>query len=266
MTQAMKKNNTPIGIMDSGVGGLTVLKQMLKICPNENYLYFGDTKNLPYGDKSKENLIKIVKKVFDFYQEKNVKAVVMACNTTSATAYDELKNDYDFTIYPIIQVVSKILSQDASLNKIAVMATQATINSHKYKEEFKKNNPKIEIFEQACPLWVPIVEHKLKNYDEKAIMNEYLKEVIAFNPDKIILGCTHYPYLLDKIGKYANKELFINPSEIFANYIKNDLEKRNLLSTRVGTIEYYASSNPEEFKENAKMFLEIDTLPELVTI
>lgn len=261
------KRDYSIGVMDSGVGGLTVLKQMLEICPDENYLYFGDTKNLPYGEKTKDELILLARKVFDFFKEKNVKAVIMACNTTSATVYDELKDNYDFTIYPIIQIVSKCITMDKNLKRIAVMATQATVNSKKYKQELTRNNPSVEVFEQACPLFVPMVEHKLKNYDEEEIITGYLNNVLNFNPQKIILGCTHYPYLLDTISKYATGELFINPAKIFANYIKEDLKANNLLSeNQAGSIEYFASANPDKFKENAKLFLEIDKKPEMITL
>lgn len=259
--------NNSIGVMDSGVGGLTVLKQMLDICPNEHYIYFGDTKNLPYGEKTKQELIIAAKKVFDFYAEKKVKAVIMACNTTSATVYDELKDNYDFTIYPIIQIVSKCLAMDKKLKKIAVMATKATVDSHKYAIELKKNNAEIDVYEQACPLWVPVVERKLTNYDEKEIISGYLNEVLKFSPQKVILGCTHYPYLLNKISKYADESLFINPAKIFANYIKEDLNAKKLLcESQEGCVEYFASSNPEKFKENAKLFLEIEQKPELITL
>ena len=213
-----------IGVMDSGVGGLTVLKQLLSVCPNENYIYFGDTKNLPYGEKSKEQLIEIVKEIFEFFEQKNVKAVVLACNTTSATAYEELKDKYPFKIYPLIQSVAKYMSADKGLLKLGVMATEATVKTKTYTKEFKKYNPDIEVIEQACPLWVPIVEKHLTNYDEKQAIYGYLKNVLEFNPQKIILGCTHYPYLMDKISKYAPRELFINPAQIFARYIIDDLK------------------------------------------
>lgn len=261
-----KIKNNIIGVMDSGVGGLTVLKQMLEICPNEKYLYFGDTKNLPYGEKTKDELIKISKKIFDFYKKNNAKAVIMACNTTSATVYEELKNDYDFTIYPVIQTVSSLIAKE-NFKKIAVMATSATVNSGKYKQELQKHNHSTEVFEQACPLWVPLVENKLDNVDENEIIKKYLDKVLAFKPDKVILGCTHYPYLLDKLAKYAPKELFINPASIFAKYIKNDLQKKGLLTgSTCGSVEYYASANPEEFKQNAKLFLSIEKQPELVCL
>lgn len=263
----IKNNNKAIGVMDSGVGGLTVLKQLLKICPNEDYLYFGDTKNLPYGEKSKEELIEIVKEIFDFFETQSVKAVVLACNTTSATAYEELKDKYSFKIYPLIQTVAKCVSKDNDFTRIGVMATQATVNSKKYTQEFNKNNPKIKVFEQACPMWVPIVEKQITCSDEKEAITGYLNKVLEFNPQKIILGCTHYPYLLDKLSKYAPKELFINPAQIFANYIKEDLDKNNLLNPQIsGHIQYFASSEPESFKQNAKIFMEIDAEPHLVKL
>lgn len=261
------KNKMPIGVMDSGVGGLTVLKQMIQLCPDEDYIYFGDTQNLPYGEKTKEELIEIAKKIFDYFQSKQVKAVIMACNTTSATVYDTFKNVYDFEIYPIIQVVSHELTKDKNLEKIAIMATQATVNSKKYTQELKKYSPNMQVFEQACPLWVPVVEKKLKDYNERDLIKGYLDNVLDFKPQKIILGCTHYPYLLDKLEKYAPKDLFINPSKIFSNYIQKDLEDKKLLNSQnEGTIEYIASSNPKEFKENAKLFFEIEKEPTIVKL
>lgn len=259
--------NKAIGVMDSGVGGLTVLKQLLQVMPEENYLYFGDTKNLPYGEKSKEQLIEIVKEIFDFFETQNVKAVVLACNTTSATAYEELKDKYGFKIYPLIQTAAKCISMDKNLKRVAVMATQATVNAKKYSQEFKKNNPEIEIIEQACPLWVPIVEKQLTDYDEKEVITGYLNNVLAFNPQKIILGCTHYPYLMDKLTKYAPREIFINPAELFANYIKEDLKKNNRLNTQIkGHIQFFASSEPDKFKKNAQIFMQIESTPSLVKI
>lgn len=261
-----EKNNT-IGVMDSGIGGLTVLKQLVEICPDEKYIYFGDTKNLPYGEKSKEELIKIVKEIFDFFQSKNVKAVVMACNTSSATAYEELKDNYSFKIYPIIQIVSKCVSMDKDLTKIAVMATKATVDSKTYTKKLKQNSSAIEVFEQACPLFVPMVEKRLNDIDEEEVFKSYLKDILNFNPQKIILGCTHYPYLLGKLSKYAPKELFINPSKLFAQYIKEDLKASNSLTdSKIGSVKYFASSEPEKFKENAKLFLNIEKQPELIIL
>lgn len=256
--------NSAIGVMDSGVGGLTVLKQLKQVCHDENYLYFGDTKNLPYGEKSKKELIKIVAEIFDFFETQNVKAVVLACNTTSATAYEELKDKYSFKIYPLIQTLAKCITQKYNFEKIAVLATKATINSHKYKEEFTKNSPNIKVFEQACPLWVPIVEKELLQYDNSAFTG-YLDKVLEFEPQKIILGCTHYPFLLDKLSEFAPKELFINPAEMFAEYIKSDLKNTGLKNdTDKPYTRYFASSQPEKFQQTAKLFMDIEKLPELI--
>lgn len=260
-------NNKFIGVMDSGVGGLTVLKALQQVCPKETFLYYGDTKNLPYGEKSKEELIEIVKEIFDFFEKQNVKAVVLACNTTSATAYEELKDKYSFKIYPLIQVVSKCISKNKSITKIGVMATQATVNSGKYTEELIKNNVNLKVIEQACPLLVPIVEKKIEDYDKEQVIKDYLEPLLKFHPDKIILGCTHYPYLLEDFAKFTNKELFVNPAELFANYIKDDLEKNHMnTSLNIGSTSYFASANPQEFKKNADLFLSIDKEPELVLL
>lgn len=263
----MENKNKAIGVMDSGVGGLTVLKQLLNVCPNENFIYFGDTKNLPFGEKTKEQLIEIVKNIFDYFETQNVKAVVHACNTTSATAYDELKDKYGFKIYPLVQTVAKCVAQDKEITKIAVMATQATVNSHKYKQEIQKHNKDAKVFEQACPLFVPLVENTLKNADKEEIIKSYLQPVLDFNPQKIILGCTHYPYLLNDFAKYADKEIFIDPSKIFAQYIKQDLQNCKLLSQNTtGSTKYIASAEPEKFEQNAKLFMQLDKTPELLQI
>ena len=167
----------------------------------------------------------------------------------------------------LIQSVAKYMSADKGLLKLGVMATEATVKTKTYTKEFKKYNPDIEVIEQACPLWVPIVEKHLTNYDEKQAIYGYLKNVLEFNPQKIILGCTHYPYLMDKISKYAPRELFINPAQIFARYIIDDLKQNSLINeTQTGSVHYYASSNPDNFRQNAKMFLEIDETPLLVEI
>ena len=112
------------------------------------------------------------------------------------------------------------MAEDKGLTRIGVMATQATINSHKYSQELKKNNPQIQVFEKSCPLWVPIVEKQIVEYDENVVFKGYLEDVLNFKPQKIILGCTHYPYLTDKLQNYAPRDIFINPAKLFAEYIK----------------------------------------------
>ena len=260
------QNTKPIGFFDSGVGGLSVLARFRKLLPYENVIYFGDTIHLPYGNKSKEELIGYAKNILDFMQAQNVKAVVIACNTSSAQAYDTIKDRYQFPIYPIIQTCAKGLGVN-NYKKLGVFATEATIKSGKYSQELKKYNLNLEVKEIASKNWVGIVEKKSKHIetDIANIKNE-INEMLEFEPDKIILGCTHYPYLMNEFIKYAPKELFIDPADIFVKYVKHDLNTSNLLNTsnEYGSEEFYVSSNPKEFVENAKIFYEIKQLPKVI--
>lgn len=240
-----------------------MLKELRQILPDENCIYFGDTKNMPYGEKSKEQLIKFSRGIFEFFEKQGVKAVVMACNTTSAVTYDILKNDFDFKIYPIIQSVTKIFAE-LPIKKIGVLATHATINSHAYKNGINKINPNIDVIEHACPEWVKIVEGKLEDNPESLnSIKTDLETVLKQNPEKIILGCTHYPYLINILKQFAPEEIFINPAEAFAKYIKADLEKAGLIAEKAtGTEEFYVSGNPQNFINAASIFYDIKKLPQ----
>ena len=259
-------NNSPIGFFDSGVGGVTVFEQVKKLLPDENYIYFGDTKNMPYGEKTETQLLEFADRIFKFLENQNAKAVVMACNTTSAVVYEKLKNNYDFEIYPIIQSVAKEIAK-LPLKKIGVFATHATINTHCYKTEIQRYNPDMEVFEIACPGWVKIVENGEEQTNDaiNAVM-EKMDEMKKYNPEKIILGCTHYPYLLDILTQFAERESFINPSIEFAKIIKQDLKTKGLLNTTGGNSfeKFYVSKSPENFKKAASMFYQINEMPELV--
>ena len=272
-------NTSPIGFFDSGVGGLSVLARFREILPNENIIYFGDTVHLPYGNKSKEELIGYAKNILDFMQSKCVKAVVIACNTSSAQAYDTIKDIYPFTIYPIIQTAAKAIAVN-NYKRIGVFATEATVKSGKYAEELKKYNSNIEVKEMASKNWVGIVEGVGENIEENRKNIKYeIEEMLEFNPDKIILGCTHYPYLMNEFIKYAPKTLFIDPAEIFVKYVKHDLYENGLLISphpttlttgdggnrnNLGSEEFYVSSKPEEFVKNAKLFYDVKELPTIV--
>ena len=224
------ENNKPIGFFDSGVGGLTVLSAFRSILPNEDCIFFGDTKNMPYGEKTKEQLIEYSTQAFMFFEQQNAKAVIMACNTTSAMVYDELKDKFNFKLYPLIQTVTQNIA-NMQINKIGVFATPATVESHAYAKNIKNFNDKIYIREIACPTWVKIVENGMKNSDAsyKNDIKIHMDEMTKFNPDKIVLGCTHYPYLIDILSQYAPIDKFINPAEIYAKEIKKDLTKNKML-------------------------------------
>ncbi len=256
--------NSPIGVFDSGVGGLSVFSELIKLLPDEDYIYFGDTLNLPYGNKTKEQLIDITSNIFDFFKSKGVKAVVMACNTTSATAYETLKPKYNFRIYPVVQSISKCIA-GKNYKNIGVFATIATINTHAYKKEIQKYNPDCIVYETACPKWVNIVENELQN-EEKSIQNIklYVNEMLSYNVEKIILGCTHYPYLMSVLSQYASKDIFINPAKDFVQFIINDLKNNDLLNTKKPCEpKFYVSSNPKQFISASKLFYNVDNAMEI---
>lgn len=259
-------NNRPVGFFDSGVGGLSVYSKFRVQLPHENTLYFGDLIHLPYGSKSKEELICYAKNILDFYKSRDVKAVIIACNTSSAQAYESVKDEYDFKIYPIIQSCAKVIS-NMDVRKIGVFATSATVSSGAYTKEIKKFNPKIGVKEIACPDWVEIVENgnigtKLSQDNVK----RHLDEMSDFNPDKIILGCTHYPFLLNDLTRFYPRDKFIDPAGIFVDFIKKDLRSLLNKSSDVGSEEFFVSADPEKFIKNGKIFSEIYKFPKLINL
>lgn len=252
-------NNNPIGVYDSGIGGLTVFSKLVKLLPNENFIYFGDTANIPYGTKSKEELLVITHKIMNIFKNFNVKGVVMACNTTSAVAYDTLKNDYDFTLYPVIQTACKVFAE-MGIKKIGTLSTEATANSHAYKLQLQKYAPNIEVVEHGCPgKWVECVENGTQNDPENIeIIKENLNVLLEQNVEKIILGCTHYPYLKNILCDIAGKDIFIDPAEYFAKYIAQDITNSgNLAEKKLYEPKFYVSSNPEKFQISSKIFYNV---------
>ncbi len=257
-----------IGIYDSGIGGTTVFSELRKLLPNENYIYFGDTKNLPYGTKTKEQLLQISSLIFDFFQKKNVKAVVMACNTTSSMVYDEMRGKYDYEIYPIIQTAARCIAPRYN-GKIGVLATIATVASNKYKDEFLKNNPNLEVIQKACPDWVKIVESgDYYSEDNLQIIKNSLFPLVEQGCKNIVLGCTHYPYLTDVLNELTDNSIhFINPAKDFTEYIVQNLRQKNLVSSQK-TLEpvFYVSADAENFMRVSKTFYQLDKLPIVVNL
>ena len=248
-------DNRPLAFFDSGVGGLTVFAKVKKLLPNENYLYFGDTKNMPYGEKSEKQLIEFADRIFKFFEKQNAKAVVMACNTTSAITYEKLKDNYNFKIYPIIQTVCSTLAGLDGVKSLGVIATPATINSHAYSKGIAKYNKDMKVYELAAPNWVRIVEeHRIHQPQSIEQIKEILEVMKENNPDKIVLACTHYPYLLDVLKKFLPED----------KYLKKKEELTNLLGKEPTYERFYVSSDPENFKIASELFYKLDILPELV--
>ena len=245
-----------IGVLDSGVGGLSVLKELFGVMPDENYIYFGDTKNIPYGTKTKDELCFFTKKILDFFVSKNVKTVVFGCNTTSAVAYDELKKDFDdkLTIFPLIQTVAYDIQKDLKDNDtVAILATKATTNSNKYAIEIKKYNSTIKTTGIDCTGFTEIVENRL--YEDKSSI-DLIKSKLNLIKDasRVVLGCTHYPYLVNIFKKYLKTDYY-NPAINLAKIVKNS-KKPN--PNGKGSIDFYVTKDPFEFKQSAKLFMDIN--------
>ncbi len=260
------KNNSPIGFFDSGVGGLTVLKRLKELLPNENIIFYGDSAHVPYGEKTEEELLSYAKNILAFFAGKDCKAVVMACNTTSSLIYNDIKGLYDFKLYPVVQSVAQVIAQ-LPIKRLGVFATKATIESNAYPNEIHKYREDMQIFGQYCPNWVKIVEaNTVENPESVLDIKDNLNKMLENNPEKIILGCTHYPYLLGILSKYAPEDMFIDPSISFAKFIKDDLTECNLLNkgNDLPTEEFYVSASPSLFKEAAARFYKLKKNPVLI--
>lgn len=221
-----------IGIFDSGVGGMTVYSELIKELPNENMIYLGDTKNFPYGTKSKENIIKISNKCAEFLLKQGVKMIVVACGTATSQAMDCLEENFTIPIVGIIQPTVKSIKEGNSkeIRTIGVMATEGTIRSKEWERQIKKVLPKVEIINQACPLLAPMAEEGWTNNQvAKEAIKEYMKAFEHKELDKLILGCTHYPLFEQEIKKNLKSEVeIINTGTKIAKYLKQYLQENSL--------------------------------------
>jgi glutamate racemase len=255
---------SPIGVFDSGIGGLTVVKRLATTLPNESIIYFGDTARVPYGSKSNSTVIEYSIQNTKFLLQKNIKALVVACNTASSIAIPDLKDIFDIPIIGMIEPGSKMALEKSKSNKIGVIGTRATIGNLAYSKEIKKLNSSVEIVERPCPLFVPLAEEGwVKHQATFEIAEEYLKELREIGIDTLVLGCTHYPILSDVIQEVIGMHVSLIDSGVASSeVIKAELEKLDLLSDSktTGSQEYYVSDIPSKFKEVAELFLgrEID--------
>ena len=242
----------PIGMFDSGCGGLTVLKEYLKEMPNEDFIYYGDTSHLPYGDKSKEKIIEYAKHIVNFLIQQNVKMIVIACGTASALSYEELKSTYSLPIQNIITPTALNI-QDKT---IGVIATKGTIHSKAWENEIQKYHPDANIISVACPLFVPIVEEGFASTEiSKLVIQQYLSAFQGTNITSLILGCTHYPILENQIQEVIGKNVnLINAGKQAAVLSHQYLKENHLQNSKehIGKQTYYASDDFETFRENAK--------------
>jgi len=254
----------PIGVFDSGIGGLTVVKEIMEFIPNENIVYFGDTARVPYGSKSAETVIRFAFQNTRFLLTKDVKAVVVACNTASAVALKMLQESFDVPIIGVIRPGASAAVKATKNKKIGIIGTEGTINSKAYEKEIKKLLPEAEIFAYPCPLFVPIVEEGWANTKVSyMVAEEYLKPLKASLIDSLVMGCTHYPLLTKVVDDVLeHKVKLINPARETAIELKNILVQNGIENKKdaLGQYEYYVSDNPEKFKRVGGNFLEHDII------
>lgn len=255
----MLENEKPIGVFDSGIGGLTVVKRIISALPNESIIYFGDTARVPYGSKSNATVIEYSLQDAQFLINKNVKAIVVACNTASSIAIHEIEKNFKVPVIGMIEAGANAASAATTRGKIGVIGTRATISNKAYSGAIHSINPEYDVAEQACPLFVPLAEEGwIEHKAVYEIAEEYLKEMRSRNIDTLVLGCTHYPILSGVIQKVMGENVKLIDSGIAAaEAVERELRNRALLNpnSTEGSREFYVSDIPAKFKEVAELFL-----------
>lgn len=256
-------NNAPIGVFDSGVGGLTVAREIMRQIPNEMIVYFGDTARVPYGSKSKETVITYSRQIVKFLQTKDVKAVVIACNTASAFALETIKEEIDIPIIGVVKPGAKIAAETTKNGNIGIIGTEGTINSGIYNKFLSKTNPNVKVFGKACPLFVPLVEEGLlEDPITYEMARRYLNELLQYDIDTLVLGCTHYPLIRHTIQKVVGDQItLVNPAYETAKSLKDVLLTNNIESTGKSVDHrFFVSDGAEKFKEFANTILPCEVL------
>jgi glutamate racemase len=250
--------NLSIGMFDSGIGGLTVLKEVRKILPNEHIIYLGDTARVPYGNKSPQTITKYALESAIFLLTKGIKILVVACNTSSALALGVLQKKLPVPVLGVIEPGAKEAVRHSKNKKIGIIGTKATISSMAYVNAMKRLDPDIEVFSKPCPLFVPIAEEGLEN-DKVAIFmaEKYLEELKACGIDTLVLGCTHYPLLEWAIKTIMGDGItIINTGIETAKEVQKTLEQKRILNDSGKKVsEYFVTDSPETFKEIGNRFL-----------
>ena len=256
--------NAPVGVFDSGVGGLTVAREIMRNLPSEKIVYFGDTARVPYGSKSKETVIRYSRQIIRFLLEQQVKAIVVACNTASAFALDAVKDELDIPIIGVIEAGARVAAAETRNKRVGVIGTVGTVGSGIHEAYLKKLDPKIQVVGKACPMFVPLVEEGwLHDPVTVEVASRYLKELQEKEIDTLILGCTHYPLLRSTIREIMGEKVrLVNPAYETALELGNLLKEKNLLSTGTQQEEFpyrfYVSDLANEFKNFANSILPYD--------
>lgn len=255
-------SSSPIGVFDSGVGGLTVVKEIMRQLPGEQIIYFGDTARVPYGNKSKETVLAYSRQIVHFLMSKNVKVIVVACNTASAFALETLMQEVPVPMIGVVAPGAEAAAAATKNNRIGVIATRGTIGSGVYEALLKETNPKIQVFAKACPLFVPLVEEGLTNDPVTVeIAKRYTAGLLDKNIDTLVLGCTHYPLIRRLIQQVVGEGItLVNPAYETAKSLAILLKNHQLPAPAGGEPHthahtFYVSDSEEQFKSFANSIL-----------
>ena len=255
----------PIGVFDSGVGGLTVAREIMRNLPNERIVYFGDTARVPYGSKSKDTIIRYAKQIIRFLRTQDVKAIVIACNTASALALEEVEKELDIPIIGVVEPGARVAAATTKNGKIGVIGTESTINSHMYPQLIKEYRPDVTVFGKACPLFCPLVEEGwLKDPVTEEVARRYLKDLLKEDIDTLILGCTHYPLLRSLLSGLVGDQIqLVNPAYETAKELERLLKKENLSNEGEKApgkepYRFFVSDAADKFKNFANSILPYD--------
>jgi len=248
----MEDTKQAIGMLDSGVGGLTVAREVMNTMKAEKIIYFGDTLHLPYGPKPKEDVRKYVYRIIEYFKTRNVKTIILACNTATSMLLKETRRTVKLPLFGTIDGVAKSVKEATKNNKIGVIGTKGTIKSRAYQEELKKESNNFEIHAKACPPFVNLAEEgHFKGAETKKVIHKYLDPLREKGIDTLILGCTHYPYLIPVIKKVMGGNVtLINPAETMAVKAKNILAVRGMISGK--------DEDPVDFKEHEFYVSDLD--------
>jgi glutamate racemase len=251
----MSKN--PIGIFDSGIGGLTIAHAIKNKLPNESLIYFGDTKHLPYGEKSEQAIKDYSLKIAEFLKKNNCKAIIIACNSASSTAYNHIKKNINsIPIYNVIDPIVSFISKKYFNKKIGVIGTKATIQSGIYKNKILEKNSTLSVASLETPLLAPMIEEGFFNQEiSSTIIKNYLNDKRLDKIDILVLACTHYPLIQNEIISFYNKIDVIDSSEIIADYIHEELYKSKILNqANRPKFNFIISNFTESFSKSANVF------------
>ena len=256
----MEKKYQPLGVFDSGLGGLTVVKELLRCLPKEDIVFLGDTGRVPYGGRSQETIKEYVKEDIGFLLTHNVKAVVIACNTADSAARKSVAPLYDIPIVGVVEPAAKKAAAASKNGRIGVIGTKATVRSGAYEAAIAAFAPKAQVFSAACPLLVPLVEEGRFHEDDPVVnmvLSDYLKPLAAQGIDTLILGCTHYPLLFNSIAAALPEVELISSGPASTQALIDTLARADLLNDRPGpgTVRYFVSDAPESFAENGGKFI-----------